>query len=1141
MQDVIMSYLGIGIEDVSLTVPGSNRILTSITLKSLFVMLEGFNLKGVRHMNQTSPSLPRVGMMATLRNRRGAVVEVTPYQDPDEGDLHLVRVEYTDSDGIAEDAVIWEVEQKLGATLLEPTALPRVSDEGPMAHDDYDALVRAARWSALTPFIQPEHPDKLADLPIASPFHGAIQTDDFQIVPLLKALKMPRISLLLADDVGLGKTIEAGLILQELILRRRIRRVLVICPASLRNQWQQEMHDKFSLSLDIIDREETHALRKRLGLDANPWRIFPRIVSSYHYLRQADVLEQFLSICRIKDDEHSVQAQLPWDLLIVDEAHNLMPTNFGDDSDLTKMLRAITPYFEHKLFLTATPHNGHTRCFSGLLELLDPVRFTQVSEFSEPEKQRIADVMVRRLKKEINALDDRLERPRRFAERYPKPVPLFFTKEEAQLSQSVSTFKKAVKEVISNSNRSGRIAGAFAIEVLSKRLLSCPYTFAESWMRFRKGISEDESADVSDVTAARKAHDADSDDDREKEERTRHASRIIGAWLQPFAYQLTDEIGAVDKALTALHLIPDGDLPAYPLHDSRLERLIGLIDSHLRLDGQWLDTERLIVFTEYKTTLDYLQRRILTQYKDSGTRIRVLFGGMDQAERDEIRAAFNDPDDPVRLLIATDAASEGLNLQETARLLLHYDVPWNPARLEQRNGRLDRHGQARDVFVHHFTSEDDADLEFLAKVVGKVEVIRDDLLGLVGEVFDAAFQRRFIDQDDSEIIIRGLDSEVDRIRGKMDHLGRTGETGGPEETARLLKLCRDIDLSPRALCDTLDTALSLQMGRPRLEGPDERGRMRLLSPIPPRWQNLVDDTLRLPRSDGSTGPLPALVFDPNIFVVSKEGRPVFRPQRDASLLHLGHPILREALTAFARLRFPGHTMEHQASRWTVRRGLLPESCDALVLLTLEELSMNELREPFHHWVTTLRIPVRQQRVGEALPYLAPADDDHEVCIPDLEAIQTATALWDTVSYDLSALIKRHGEDLTRNITTLLKEAKFRALDEQSKAFANRIREVERAMAETTIARLEREKKGLEADLSQGFLFDSMLRDAEGKLANLEEELKRRRNHYEELIRHLKKERGRILNEIIPTRFTLKDTVRVFPISVEIRLPMVASR
>lgn len=217
---------------------------------------------------------PRVGMLATIRNRRALVSSVEPYDGHLDGRLHLVRLEYIDADGVPEDTVIWEREPH--ARLLEPVALPNVASEPPMPAADFEALQRATRWTAISPFVTEQNGTaSFLNTPIAAPLFGALQVEDFQLLPLLKALRMPRVSLLLADDVGLGKTIEAGLILTELLLRRRIQRVMILCPASLRKQWQQEMRDKFALHFDIIDRAETHALQKRLGLDANPWRTYP--------------------------------------------------------------------------------------------------------------------------------------------------------------------------------------------------------------------------------------------------------------------------------------------------------------------------------------------------------------------------------------------------------------------------------------------------------------------------------------------------------------------------------------------------------------------------------------------------------------------------------------------------------------------------------------------------------------------------------------------------------------------------------------------------------------------------------------------------------------------------------------------------
>jgi SNF2 family DNA or RNA helicase len=182
--------------------------------------------------------IPRPGLFCTVRNRRGVVAGVEPF-DGESGRLHLVHVEYKDDQLPVEEQLLWELEpHKL---LLEPTALPDPSRSGPMPADDFDALLRAARWTAAMPFLDPDGSGPLERLPIRSPFHGAVQVEDYQLVPLLKALRMPRVNLLLADDVGLGKTIEAGLILSELLIRRRIQRVLILTPASLRLQWRDEM------------------------------------------------------------------------------------------------------------------------------------------------------------------------------------------------------------------------------------------------------------------------------------------------------------------------------------------------------------------------------------------------------------------------------------------------------------------------------------------------------------------------------------------------------------------------------------------------------------------------------------------------------------------------------------------------------------------------------------------------------------------------------------------------------------------------------------------------------------------------------------------------------------------------------------
>jgi len=1060
-------------------------------------------------------------MLATVRNRRGIVTSVEPYGGDAEVH-HLVTVEYLDSEGSAEDTMLWE--REIGPKLLQPNALPDVSGVPPMSNVEFDALVRATRWSALTPFIGPNG-SPYDNPPITSPLHGAIQVEDFQLVPLIKALQMPRISLLIADDVGLGKTIEAGLILSELINRRRIRRVLIIAPASLSLQWQEEMKDKFCLSFDVVDRDETHSLRKRVGMDANPWRIYSRCIASYYYLKQPDVWEQFRSASEVQRG----QATLPWDLLIVDEAHNLMPSPMGPDSDLATLLSEIAPYFEHKIFLSATPHNGHTRSFSGLLERLDPVRFSQTSEFKPAERQRIEDVVIRRLKSEINEVTT----PKRFCERLPIGIGLRLTPAERRLSAAFQAFRTALMKQVAKASARDRTAGKFSVEILGKRLLSTPATFADSWRRCRLGMQELEEAAASEVRSVQRDVEDDIGDDRERESRVHNASHVVGAWLKPYAKLLDNEIQEIDEALFGLSL-HEHSLAA--TEDSRWDAFCHHIDSYVRTQNGWKDDERLIVFTEYKTTLDYLDRRLRVRYGD-GPAIRTLFGGVTLSEREGIKASFNSAADPVRILLATDTGSEGQNLQETARYLMHYDIPWNPTRIEQRNGRIDRHGQSRDVYISHFAADDDADLKFLSYVLRKVDRIRDDL-GSVGEVFDAAIERRLLAGGNVDQVIADLDAGIEHTRGRAA-IPRGALNMGSAENDDLDAFRREIDLDPVTLRDTLEVVLAAKIGGPRIEGPDAGGRMQLRHPIPNEWTDIIDDSLRLPVRGHQQGPLPRIVFDPTYYIHAVNDRPVFRADRDTTLLHLGHPLYRRALAAFARFRFPGGD-ETGAARWTVRRGPdVPNGADALLLLTVEELAVNRLRETFHHWTRTIRIPVKSDALSTPLESV-PAVELRAPARPITDTdIDIAISIWDEIQPDMKELIGTLAADLTTSIESAVAEEAVRARQREVERFSSRQGELSDLIVSNTIRKLERELEELQQARSQTVLplFDN---DPDALLASAtakEEEIERRRGHYERMRILLENERRRVLDHLLPARYALHGEAHVFPVAVEIRLPM----
>jgi superfamily II DNA or RNA helicase len=1066
-------------------------------------------------------------MFAVVRNRRGIISEVSPMDGPT-GRLHLVHLEYKDDQLPISERLLWELEPH--KTLLEPNALP-LSSSDPMPPADFDALLRAARWTAAMPFLDPDGEGPLDRLPISSPFHGAIQVEDYQLVPLLKALRMPRVNLLIADDVGLGKTIEAGLILSELLLRRRIQRILILTPASLRLQWRDEMRERFSLHFDLVDRDETYALRKRLGLDANPWRSFSRIIASYHYLRQDDVLEQFRAASRLPEGS----PHFPWDLLILDECHNLMPSPFGDDSDLCRMLRQIAPYFEHRLFLSATPHNGRTRCFTGLLEILDPVRFSRTDELKPAERERIQQVVLRRLKREINA---RTKPPMFCTRRPPKGIPLELSPEEISLSAAFDAFRSGIKRLVAGGGQRRRRAGSFAVEILGKRLLSCPVAFAESWRRCREGLAEERSASEIEVESARRAIERDTGDDREAQSREATAANVVGSWLKNVHSSLGDEITALDRSLTNLGFdLSRNDIVAQtPAADARFNALRALIERLLLQNEKWRDDERLVVFTEYKTTLDYLVRRLRECFDPE--RILMLYGGMDDSEREAIKQQFNDPASAVRLLIATDAASEGINLQHTARYLLHFDCPWNPSKLEQRNGRLDRHGQARDVVVHHFVSDDDQDLRFLAHVIGKANEIREDL-GSANELFDEAAHRRLVQGESAAVVQSDLDKRVAAARGRSAFTAdATTETNAEGKAAgdELRALASELDLAPTSVKDMLETAMSIRHGRPQLAAAPADATWKILKPDLAGWCEVIDGSLRLNQGPGKRGAVQRLAFDPGPFLDNIGGRLVFRPRPDISLIHLSHPMIQRALSALARRRFPGG--QDAVSRWTVRLGDIPTSADALILLSLEELAVNDLHESYHHWVKTLAFPVKAGNLGEPLPHKPAQSLNHSRPTQDPRNISAAQSLLEEVDPGLKAFIAVYSEKLTTALRQNLISAYQLARKEEDERYRSRQGEISSLIVENTLAKLERDIDRLKEERRQGLLFEAAdsLEAIDRSIEEKEVELERRRKHYEEVRVQLEIERGRILNYLLPLRFAMTSPAQVFPVCIEIRLP-----
>jgi SNF2 family DNA or RNA helicase len=301
-----------------------------------------------------------------------------------------------------------------------------------------------------------------------APFRAGIRPDAYQLEPLRKALLLPRVNLLIADDVGLGKTIEAGLILRELLLRRRIDFVVVAAPPSMLGQWAEELETRFGLRFTIFDRAFLAEMRRERGFAVNPWRTGSRFLISNRLLVYGTYTAELLDVLR---------DFRPGSLLILDEAHHAAPASgrkYAIDSQITKAIRELAPKFEHRLFLTATPHNGHPNSFAALMEILDPQRFIRGQQI---EPAQLEPVMVRGLKEDLRRLRQT------FPERHIEPIvidDLPETAPELVLAAKLSEYRDLRRNRLEGETVSRRAHAELVWIGLQQRLLSSIEAFART-------------------------------------------------------------------------------------------------------------------------------------------------------------------------------------------------------------------------------------------------------------------------------------------------------------------------------------------------------------------------------------------------------------------------------------------------------------------------------------------------------------------------------------------------------------------------------------------------------------------------------------------------------------------------------------
>ena len=607
-----------------------------------------------------------------------------------------------------------------------------------------------------------------------------------QITAVYQAM-LPRqpLRFLLADDPGAGKTIMAGLLIKELIARGDLQRCLIVCPGSLAEQWQDELHRRFGLPFDILTNDKLEGAFSRGARGACPSHegAFSRgargACPSHETTRTGNwFLENDLAIARLDKLARSAEVQAllaapdcRYDLVVCDEAHKMSASFFGGEVKYTKRYRLgqlLSGRTRHFLLMTATPHNGKEEDFQLFLALLDGDRFE--GRFRDGARRvDISDLMRRMVKENLLKFDGRPL----FPERIAHSVPYRLSDAEAQLYKAVTDYVRDEfnrAEALQNDKRAGAVG--FALTVLQRRLASSPEAMHQSLRRRRERLeSRLRAATAQPRTAmpddpALDAEDLEDLDDAPFEEvEAAEAAVLDQATAAGTLAELQAEIDTLRRLeALAAELRRRGEdskwrelsnLLATIFIPSRLASEVAQEREHYRGSGaipppKPSPRQKLVVFTEHRDTLNALQRRIGTLLGRPNA-VAVIHGGLRREERRKAQETFlHDPQ--AQVLLATDAAGEGINLQR-AHLMVNYDLPWNPNRLEQRFGRIHRIGQTEVCHLWNLLAAETREGDVYRTLLDKLEQAR---FALGGQVFDVLGKLQFEGRPLRDLLIEAV-------------------------------------------------------------------------------------------------------------------------------------------------------------------------------------------------------------------------------------------------------------------------------------------------------------------------------------------------------------------------------------------------
>jgi len=540
-------------------------------------------------------------------------------------------------------------------------------------------------------------------------------------------LKLARVRFLLADDAGAGKTIMAGLLIRELELRGLAERILIVCPANLAFQWQRELKEKFDTKFLVTKGQD---IREQFGV--NQWLERNRVITSLDLAKRQDILPGL--------------RQVHWDLVIVDEAHRMSAADETHKSLRYKLGELLRDISDHMLLLTATPHKGDPLNFSLFLQLLDADAYADVKSIRAAMDRRRAPFYLRRTKEAMVYFPER--RPdgtwaaeKIFTKRIPHTVDFHIDGAEFELYREVTRFVKreSARAAAEGEDPRARAIG-FLMSLYQRRLASSTYAMRHSLenraRRLQEGLKR--AQDLARL-APPDLPDPEEIEEMEEGERERLEALLEAVTLAGSAEQVRDEVEELRRLATQAQAVEGAGAEA------KLSELKDLLQKQGFFDHP---DQRLLLFTEFKDTLDYLVARL----KSWGFRVGFIHGGMKSGSRDEpgtrLHAEQQFREGEIQVLVATEAAGEGINLQ-VCNILFNYDIPWNPNRLEQRMGRIHRYGQRKDCLIFNFVATNTIEGRVLQRLLEKLQEIRDALeddavFNVVGEVLPAAHVERVL-------------------------------------------------------------------------------------------------------------------------------------------------------------------------------------------------------------------------------------------------------------------------------------------------------------------------------------------------------------------------------------------------------------